>query len=220
LKRLFNKIFKLVLLVTIISSSGVALVSHYTGSKLDPVKEIQQLTNQHRRDDALDMIEFFKKNQTQCQDTLKRIKNELEYTTNEKVKSFAWNGAVKGEVYDTYSGVGAISADLCVVGDLRDMGIQSWKYLMDNPDFDAAVIVLSSIGVILSTKPFIHGIESFGKNTVKYLRRISKFSPGGILKKFLSGKIPLKDSKKIWELLKKTSSQFPVLHPVYRISAA
>jgi len=206
-------------LIIVALSSVLALVSHYTGSELDPVREIQQLTNQQRRDDALDMIEFFKKNQTGNKDTLKRIKNDLEYTTNEKIKSFA-KGAVKGEVYDTYSGVGAISADLCVVGDLRDLGIQSWRYLMENPDFDAMVMFLSSVGVILSTKPFIHGIESFGKNTVKYLRRISKFSPEGILKQFLSGKIPLKDSKKIWNLLKKTSSLFPALHPVFRISAA
>jgi len=205
-------------LIIVALSSGLALVSHYARSEFDPVKEIQQLTNQHRRDDALDMIDFFKKNQTGNKDALKRIKNDLEYTTNEKIKSFA-KGAVKGEVYDTYSGVGAISADLCVVGDLRDLGIQSWRYLIDNPDFDAMVMFLSSIGVVLSTKPFIHGIESFGKNAVKYLRRISKFSPEGILKKFLSGKIPLKDSKKIWNLLKKTSSLFPVPHRVYLISA-
>jgi len=206
-------------LIIVALSSGLALVSHYARSELDPVREIQKLTNQHRRDDALDMIEFFKKNQTGNKDTLKRIENDLEYTTNEKIKSFT-KGAVKGDVYDTYSGVGAISADLCVVGDLRDLGVQSWKYLIDNPDFDAMVMILSSIGVVLSTKPFIHGIESFGKNTVKYLRRISKFSPGGILKKFLSGKISLKDSERIWDLLKKTNFPFPAPHRVFRISAA
>jgi len=205
--------------VIVVLSSGLALVSHYARSELDPVKEIQQLTNQQRRDDALDMIEFFKENQTGDKDALNKMEIDLEYTNTEKIKSFT-KGAVKGEVYDTYSGVGAISADLCVVGDLRDVGIQSWRYLIDNPDFDAMVMILSSIGVVLSTKPFIHGIESFGKNTVKYLRRISKFSPGGILKKFLSGKIPLKDSERIWDLLKKTNFPFHEPHRVFRISAA
>ncbi|MFC1826294.1 hypothetical protein ACFLYZ_02750, partial [Thermodesulfobacteriota bacterium] len=210
MKRIFYNFIQLILLIILVLSSGLTLVSHYAGLKLDPVREIQKLTSQNRRDDALDMLEFFKKNQTGDKDTLKRIENDLEYKTNEKIKSFA-KGAVKGEVYDTYSGVGAISADLCVVGDLRDLGIQSWKYLIDNPDFDAVVMILSSVGVILSTKPFIHGIESFGKNTVKYLKNVSKFFPDGILRKFLSGKIPLKDSEKIWELLKKTSSPFPAL---------
>ena len=208
MKRFLCNCLKLVLLTTAALSSGLAIVSHYSGSKLDPVMEVQKLTNQHRRDDALDMIEFFKENQTGDKETLNKMEDNLEYTTTDKIKSFT-KGAVKGEVYDTYSGIGAISADLCVVGDLRDLGIQSWRYLINNPDFDALVMFLSSVGVILSAKPFIHGIESFGKNTVKYLKNVSKFLPDGILQKFMSGKIPLKHSEKIWDLLKKNEFSIP-----------
>ena len=81
--------------------------------------------------------------------------------------------------------------------------------MINSPDFDSVVMILSSIGVILSTKPFIHGIESFGKNSIKYLRRVSKFCPGGILKDFLLGKIPLKDSRKNLEHSKKNEFSIP-----------
>ena len=216
--KFIRKFFEITLVFLLISSSTLALISHHRASEFDPIKEIQKLKSQNRRDDALDLVKFFKENQTGDKDTLNEMEKDLEYTSIEKMKSFT-EGAVKGEVYDTYSGIGAISADLCVVGDLRDLGIQSWRYMINSPDFDSVVMILSSIGVILSTKPFIHGIESFGKNTIKYLRRVSKFCPGGILKDFLLGKIPLKDSKKIWSILKKTNSPFHAPRPVYLISA-
>jgi hypothetical protein len=194
------------LLIIVALSAALALVSHYTGSEFDPIKEIQKLKSQNRRDDALDLVKFFKENQTEEKDVLNKLEKDLEYTSIEKMKSFTV-GAVKGEVYDTYSGVGAITADLCVIGDLRDLGIQSWKCLTDNPDFDKTVAILSGIGVALSLRPFIHGINSLTKNSVKYVKSISKFVKGGILSKFLSGKIPLKDSKMVWQLLKKTNGQ-------------
>jgi hypothetical protein len=56
-----------------------------------------------------------------------------------------WNGAIKGELYDAYSGLGAISADLCVLGDLRELRIQSWKYVTGKEDFDDLVTLLSTV---------------------------------------------------------------------------
>jgi hypothetical protein len=67
--------------------------------------------------------------------------------SREKVKSFIWNGAIRGEVYDSYSGLGAISADLCILGDVRDLGIQSWKYVTDSEDFDRFIMLLSAAGL-------------------------------------------------------------------------
>jgi len=51
--------------------------------------------------------------------------------------------------------MGAISADLCVVGDIRDLGIQSWKYLTGGQDFDRSVTALSAAGICLSATPFL-----------------------------------------------------------------
>ena len=63
---------------------------------------------QSRRDDALDLAKFYQENQAANQEKIASLQNDLEYTTTEKIKSFVWNGIVKGEVYDNYSGLGAI----------------------------------------------------------------------------------------------------------------
>ncbi len=41
----------------------------------------------------------------------------------QKVISCVWDDAIKGQVHDSYSGTGATSSDLCLIGDARDLGI-------------------------------------------------------------------------------------------------
>jgi len=185
----------------------------YKGSAFDPIREIQRLKLENRRDDALDLARFFKENQIAGHDKFARIENALEYTAAEKIKSFVWNGSIKGEVYDTYSGLGAISADLCVVGDIRDLGIQGWKYLTGGQDFDGFVTILSAAGIGLSTAPFLDGTNALAKNILKYLKKLPASVNRGLLKKFLSGKVSPTNCKKIWELLKKTTGPFPAPYP-------
>ena len=99
--------------------------------------------------------------------------------------------------------MGAISADLCVFGDIRDLGIQGWKYLTGGQDFDGFVTILSAAGIGLSTAPFLDGTNALAKNILKYLKKVPASINKGLLKEFLSGKISPKDCKKIWTLLKK-----------------
>ena len=199
-------------------SSGLALYIQQKGAGFDPVKKIYELKDQNRRDDAMDLVEYVKDNQPDNIEEMEKIEEDLKYTSSEKAGSFLI-GAVKGEVYDTFSGLGAVSSDLCVYGDFRDLGIHSWRYFRSDPNFDLTVILLSGIGVILSTKPFIHGIDSLTKNTVKYLKRISSISTQGVLKKFTSGMVSIKESKRIWNLLKKTIIRFQEQFQSYPISA-
>jgi hypothetical protein len=191
---------------------------HYKGSAFDPIREIQRLKSEYCRDDALDMARFFKENQIADQDKFARIEKALEYTAVEKVKSFVWNGVIMGQVYDSLSGMGTISADLCVVGDLRDLGIQGWKYLFDGQDFDGVVTILSAAGIGLSSTPFLDGTNALVKNILKYLKRIPASVNKGLLKEFLSGKVPAEYCKKIWQLLKKTTGPFPAPYPAYQTS--
>jgi hypothetical protein len=109
---------------------------YHEGSAYYLIRELQKLNNENRRDDALDLAHFFRENQTADQGKLTKIENELEYTPTEKIKSFVWNGVVKGEAFNAYSALGAISTDLCIIGDTRDLGIQCWKYLTGGQDFD------------------------------------------------------------------------------------
>ena len=149
MKKLCWICLKFMLLLVIIISSSLAIYMHYKGSAFDPIREIQRLKSENRRDDALDLTRFFKESQIADKDKFARIEKDLEYTASEKIKSFIWNGAIRGQVYDSYSGIGAISADLCVIGDIRDLGIQGWKYLTGSQDFDGFVILLSAAGIPL-----------------------------------------------------------------------
>ena len=213
MKRLCWSCLKFVLLFIVIISSSLAIYMHYKGSAFDPIREIQRLKSENRRDDALDLTRFFKEIQTPDQDEFALLEKDLEYTAAEKIKSFIWNGAIRGQVYDSYSGMGAISADLCVIGDIRDLGIQGWKYLTGGQDFDGFVTILSAAGIGLSTTPFLDGTNALAKNILKYLKRVPASINKGLLKKFLSGKVSPANCKKIWELLKKTTGPFPAQYP-------
>jgi hypothetical protein len=216
-KHLFKLLVYLFVMLLIISS-GTALYYQITGSQFDPIKAIHKLQSQARRDEALDLVQFYEENDTIEPLKLKELKADLEYTSIEKIKSFT-KGAIKGEVNDTYSGLGAVSSDLCVYGDIRDLGIQSWRYFK-NEKTDASIAVLSGIGIILSAKPFADVIASYAKNTFKYLRRLLSFTGNNsILKKVLKGNLSLKESKLVFNLLKKTHGQFPALQQFFPISA-
>ena len=218
MKKLCWNCLKFMLLFVIIFSSFLTIYMHHKGSAFDPIREIQRLKSDNRRDDALDLARFFKENEIADQGKFDQIEKALEYTAAEKIKSFVWNGAIRGQVYDSYSGMGAISADLCVVGDIRDLGIQGWKYLTGGQDFDGFVTILSAAGIGLSSTPFLDGTNALAKNTLKYFKRIPASVNRGLLKEFLSGKVPAEYCKKIWQLLKKTISQYPAPYPAYQTS--
>ena len=132
MKRLCFGCLKFVLLIFVIISCALTLIIQYHGSGFDPVQEIQRLRSQNLRDDALDLARFYRETQADYSEKLANLEKEMEYSTSGKIKSFAWNGIIKGEVFDSYSGIGAISTDLCVLGDIRDLGIQSPSSWLSN----------------------------------------------------------------------------------------
>ena len=219
MKRLCRICLKNVLVVSLIVLSAAAIYINHKGNQFDPIREIKRLESQNRRDDAMDLARFYRYTQSSDAEKFAKIEKELEYTSAERLKTFIWYGAIKGEVYDTYSALGAISTDLCVVGDIRDLGIQTLKYLTGSLDFDKSITFLSAVGVCLSGAPYLDGVDALIKNTVKYLKRIPACLNRGLLKKLLTGKISRRHYKKIWELLKKTSGQSPEPYPAYPISA-
>jgi hypothetical protein len=209
LKSVFWRLLRLAAVFFILFSSVLALFIHYKGSSFDPVREVQALIRQNQRDDALDMAEFFKKNDPGNERKLKELEEGLEYGFREKFKSFTWNGVIKGEIHDAYSSMGAVSSDLCILGDLRDLAVQSWKYLFDRQDFDQVVMGLSVAGIGFSSAPFVNGSSSIAKSLVKYLERMPNAAKSPLLRKFISGKLSPKESEKIWHLLKKTGGACP-----------
>jgi hypothetical protein len=218
LKRILRKYFEMGLVCFVVLSSGLALYMNWTGDSFDPVREVEKLRNENRRDDALDLAKVFRESETGDNHELAELEEKLDYTTGEKVKSFIWNGAMKGEVYDSYSGLGAISADLCIFGDVRDLGIQSWNYVTDSENFDRFVMLLSAAGVGLSSTGLANGCNALAKNTAKYLKNIPGVIKKGMLRRLLETKLTYKESEKIWDLLKKTNGRSLEPHPVYPAS--
>ena len=213
MKKVCWNCLKFMLLFIIIISSSLTIFIQYRGSTFDPIREIQRLRGENRRDDALDLARFFRDNQIADQEKYSEIENELEYTAAEKLKSFIWNGAIRGQVYDSYSGMGAISSDLCVVGDIRDLGNQGWKYLIGSQDFDGVVTILSAAGIGLSTTPFINGTNALAKGILKYLKQLPSSLNKGVLKVFLAGKLSYHQTEKLWDLFKKTDGPFQAPYP-------
>jgi hypothetical protein len=210
LKKHLFKLLILLFVMLILISSGTALYFQITGSKFDPIKEITKLQSQHRRDEALDLVQFYEENNTIDPQKLKELKSDLEYTPVEKLKSIA-NGAITGRVYDTFSGLGAITSDFFIFGDIRDLLVESWKFI-NNEKTDVIVAVLSGVGIFLSAQPYADVGVSFAKNSIKYFRRVAGFGGNNIiLKQLLKGKLSLKESKMVFNLLKKTN--FPYIAP-------
>jgi hypothetical protein len=63
LKRILWKCIKFAVVSVLFLSSGLALYIHWEGGSFDPIREIQKLRDQNRRDDALDMAKFYRENQ-------------------------------------------------------------------------------------------------------------------------------------------------------------
>ena len=149
-KHLFFAV-KFLLITFVIISSGAALYGQITGSQIDPIKAIVKFQTQNIRD-------------------AQQVKVG-DYTAWQKFKSTVY-GAITGKICNEYSAWGAISSDYTIYGDLRDLVIQSWKYLNDE-EVDGVVLALSAYGVVLSTVPnplkATKYIKGFYKNPIVIL---------------------------------------------------
>ena len=201
-------LLKVMVLVIIVASLFLALTNRYGENQWDPIQEIHQLKNQNRRDDAIDLVNFLKETQTHEAYDLRKIEKEVAYSPLERAKSFIWDGAVKGNVNDTYSGIGSLAADFCVYGDIRDITKQTWNLLFDQDNFDGVVGVLSGAGIALSTMPLFDGLYAMSKNTAKYVSRLPTCMNKGMLRSFLAGHTSPEQSSAIYNLLKKTDGRF------------
>ena len=216
-KHLF-KLLILLFVIVLMISSGITLCYQVTGATFDPIKKVQELQSQNRRDEALDLVQFYEENNTIEPKKIEELKADLEYSVAEKFKAIAM-GAITGKVWDTFSGIGAIVSDFFVWGDIRDLGIQTWKFFT-NKKTDSIVAILSGVGIFLSVQPYADVSVSFAKNSVKYLKRISNFAGhNSILTKVLKGALSFKESKLIFNLLKKTRGAFPAPQQFFPVSA-
>lgn len=197
------------LVIVLITACVFALYASEKGVDFDPVKEILRLREDNRRDDALDMLHVFRNGKSMDSATIKKLEQDLVYTPAEKIRSLVWDGAIKGVVFDKFSGIGAIGADLMVWGDIRDILKQSWNYMIDRESYDQLVMILSAAGVGLSSTTFVNGGVALAKSTIKYLKRVPDLAKKGLLSRFLSGKMTPSNAEKVWTIFKNNGWSIP-----------
>jgi hypothetical protein len=181
LKEAVWKCLKILVVIFIVLSSLLAVYVRWKGGDFDPIREIQRPRNEGQRDDALDVVKFLKENNLGDPEKISDLEKDLHYGFFEILKSVVWNGIIKGEVFDTYSGIGAVSADITMFGDLRDLVIQTWKRIRGDPDTDNWVMCLSAAGVSLSTIPFLNESYALAKSLAKYSERLPSMCLNAVL---------------------------------------
>ena len=213
-----TKLLSFLLLLFILVSSILAVLFNYIGD-FDPVKIAVELKNNNRRDEALDVIDFAKENKIGNQQALNVLSEKYNYSVQEKAKDMFFYGVVKGEIFNFYSGLGAITSDLCVIGDVRDLGKQGYNFVTGK-DVDYCITALSGIGlastIVTATGigapegAVVHAGESFVKATIKYCGRVIHYIPESVLKVILKGeKVGVEVYKKIWLIFKGTQWNLP-----------
>ena len=157
-------------MMVVVITSAAALNIRINAESFDLIKETKKLYSENRRDDALVLVKTFKNSEENVRGELTEIEKQLEYGTFEKIKSALWNGVTKGEVYDHYSGLGAITADMCLWGDIRDLVIEGYKIIYMDSNHEKQVVIISGTGVSSFCYPMIDGASVLAKNTGKYLK--------------------------------------------------
>ena len=185
------------------------------GNSFDLIKKTKKLYSKNRRDDALVLAKTFRGSNKWGNDQLAKLEKQLKYSVTEKYKIALWNGVTKGEVYDHYSGLGAITADMCLWGDIRDLVIEGYKIIYLDSNHEKQMAIISGTGVSSFCYPMIDGANVLAKNTGKYLKTVSRPPSEGLLRQFVSGDLSPIEGQKIWELFKKTTGRSPEPQPSF-----
>ena len=216
MKKSFVNCICSVLMMVVVITSAAALNIKTNAESFDLIKGIKKLYSENRRDDALVLVKKFKNSAENVRGELTKIEKQLEYGTFEKFKSAIWNGVTKGEVYDHYSGLGAITADICLWGEIRDLVIEGYKIIYMDSNHEKQMVIISGTGVSSFCYPMIDGANVLAKNTGKYLKSVSRPPSGGLLRQFVSGDLSPIEGQKIWELFKKTTGRSPERQPSFQ----
>ncbi|MBD2104822.1 hypothetical protein [Leptolyngbya sp. FACHB-261] len=139
------------------------------------------------RSEALQILDFAAEQNLADPGVLAAARERYEYTSQEKAWAVA-QGAVTGNVVDAWSAIGAIGSDLLVIGDLRDLAVQSWRY-QQGLSVDPLITALSGIGVA-TTAAELTGVgvtvdagTSVAKNGWRFARGTGKVVPDSVLRR-------------------------------------
>lgn len=212
--RWIKNLIKCLMALTLMASSILALYIYVIGD-FDPVKYAIALKDANQRDQSLSVIEHSIEYNIGNQGELKELQEDYEYGLYEKSKDVFYHGAVKGNVFNAYSGMGCIASDLCVFGDARDLAKQGYNYVTGK-DVDHVIAALSTVGIATTAAELTGGgvVVDAGvsvvKTTVKYISKTVRRIPDGILMLVKRGHTFKPEVyKQFWAIFKGTGFNLP-----------
>ena len=131
-------------------------------SRIDPVPHAQELVVEKRFAEAALYLGYFMEF-----DYVKDDPQAVElYTQIENERSSWWynlkkigEGLIKGESDETIGNTTAIVSDFLVIGDIRDLGIEGWKYVKGE-EVDEVEVTLSGISVAATGAQIVSGAST------------------------------------------------------------
>ena len=118
------------------------------------------------------------------------------------IRNNNWKNRVEGEVHDSYSGMSALVTDLLIVVDLRDLGIQSWKYTFDKDNWSKSVMLLSVLSLAVTGANVSRDLVLVAKKTTKYIDKLPETVQSPFVKSLSSAKLSKDEAGKVLTLLK------------------
>lgn len=211
--------WKSTLLIGFIYLSSILAIIMNIAGHFDPVAMAEQYFSRGDRDTALEVIGFGLENRLGDPERLTNLKSRYEYTSAEKLRDLFYTGALKGQVTNVYSGLGAIGADLTLLGDLRDLTIQGVRKLQGQ-EVDNVVTALSAFGVAATAVQatgggaFADAGLALAKAAAKYAKRFGR-SGQNLLRAVVSGRrFTGSEYKKMWILFKQSGFSVPAFSRV------
>ena len=154
------------LLVLVTDNSGrLARVQFNNLPEMDYLTEVKNLKREGRFAEALMVA---KTGLAELKETDRDALAELEKSVEEEQQSLIrrgkelLRGALVGEGDSLEALIGAVGADMLVIGDVRDLVIQGGKFAVDG-DSDELILVLSAVGLLTTVMPEVDWVAAFLK---------------------------------------------------------
>jgi len=202
---MFKIVLKFLILSIVILSAFLLYQKHtyayHALVRIDPIVHTKELLAEEKYADAQEYLEYFMdfdyvKESSEAQELLKDIdehRSSIEYNSQKILE-----GITTGTSDELSGQLGAIGSDFFVVGDIRDLIIQTNHYLNDE-EVDNVLVALSSIGLVATASTLVTlGGSSAAKGSVSVMKLAQKSKR---LPKWLS-KYLLRQAKQV----KKTKS--------------
>ncbi|RMX05986.1 hypothetical protein D8I35_12680 [Corticibacter populi] len=156
---MFKLGFWLLRLLLVLLAVAAALVWWQRGqlavlalTRTDPLPEVEALVARQRYAEAAELLDFFlqydyvrtRPEAQQLHEAIETRRSSLSYQAGKIAE-----GVLHGRSDENIGQIAGIASDFLVIGDLRDLGIQAWRYARDE-ETDPVLIALSSLGLAAS----------------------------------------------------------------------